>query len=235
MTSTTEKYGSSECSTNEFKFEMFEKKLQTNCDKIQQLSPGASNIINTDVNGNMWHVALENIFLCITPKQYLTAKILSDIVEIMLNAHDHENSEYTIAHLINRCEQTLAFHFRMHPPCFNHENILNVYQEFLMGEKNKTEKQYSNRHEYECKKGIIKFCFNRLDYEVSSESKDGPLINKDEVTPQELKGTRIKHFENEHLILYELLERSDRIKRLMAVLSSIIELLQFNLLIFKSR
>lgn len=204
-------------------------------DKIQQIPPGASNTIHIEISGNTWHEALEIIFLCITPKQYLTAKILSHIVDIMLNAHDDKSSSYTAAHLITRCEQILAYHFRMHPPCFDHENIINVYKRFLMGETGKIEKRFSNRNDYEWKKGIIKYSFNRLNYEVSCESMDGPLINKDEVIPRELKSTQLLHFEREELEIFELLERSERIERLMAVLRSIVELLQFNLLILKSR
>lgn len=123
----------------------------------------------------------------------------------------------------------------MHPPCFDHENIINVYKRFLMGETGKIEKRYSNRNDYEWKKGIIKYSFNRLNYEVSCESMDGPLINKDEVIPRELKSTQLLHFEREELEIFELLERSERIERLMAVLRSLVELLQFNLLILKSR
>lgn len=123
----------------------------------------------------------------------------------------------------------------MHPPCFKHENIINVYKGFLMGETGKIEKSYSNRNNYEWKKGIINYSFKRLDYEVSSESMDGPLINKEEIIPQKLKSTQLLHFEREELEIFELLERSERIDRLMAVLRSLVELLQFNLLILKSR
>ncbi|XP_045446359.1 uncharacterized protein LOC123654503 [Melitaea cinxia] len=211
------------------------KTPQTINDKIQQIPPSASNAILIEVSGKTWREALEITFLCITPKQYLTAEILSHIVDIMLNAHDDKSSRYTAAHLITRCEQILAYHFRMHPPCFKHENIINVYKGFLMGETGKIEKSYSNRNNYEWKKGIINYSFKRLDYEVSSESMDGPLINKEEIIPQKLKSTQLLHFEREELEIFELLERSERIDRLMAVLRSLVELLQFNLLILNYR
>ncbi|XP_046960236.1 uncharacterized protein LOC124530228 isoform X2 [Vanessa cardui] len=193
-----------------------------------------------EMSGNMWYEALEISYLCITPKQYLTANVLRDIVEIMLNAHEDVSSKYSITHLISKCEQVLALHFRMHPPCASHDDILSLYNSFLMDPMTsasiKNNKKHSTRNDFGCDKGIIQYCLNRLEYEISSESKDGPLVNKDNIIPDNLKESlQGLHYEKEQLEIYELLERTERIDRLMAVLRSTIELIQFNLFIIKSR
>ncbi|XP_026486183.2 uncharacterized protein LOC113393496 [Vanessa tameamea] len=223
------------CSTNFNCKHYSKKKLQ-----IQQISPRVINSIQTEISDNMWYEALDISYLCITPKQYLTANVLRDIVEIMLNAHEDVSSKYSITHLISKCEQVLALHFRMHPPCGLHDDILSLYNSFLMGPmtsaSNTNNKKHSTRNDHGCDKGIIEYCLNRLEYEISSESKDGPLVNKDNIIPDNLKGSlKGLHYEKEYLEMYELLERTERIERLMAVLHSTIELIQFNLFILRSR
>ncbi|XP_050342829.1 uncharacterized protein LOC126768646 isoform X2 [Nymphalis io] len=207
--------------------------------KIRRIAPRVINSIQMELSGNMWYEALEISYLCITPKQCLTVNVLKDIVEIMLNAHEDVSSKYSITHIISKCEQVLALHFRMHPPCGLHNEVLYLYNSFLMDPmiaSNKNDKKHSTRNDYGCDKGIIQYCFNRLESEISSKSQDGPLINKDQIIPENLKDSlQGLHFEKEQLEIYELLERTDRIDRLIAVLRSTIELLQFNLYILKSR
>lgn len=95
---------------------------------------------------------------------------------------------------------------------------------------------FTNRTQYESSKGIIKYCMNRLEYEISAESQDGPLVDKYENIPEEMRqSVKGLHWQKEKFEIFELLNRQDRIERLMAVLESIIELLQFDLAIWHSR
>lgn len=98
------------------------------------------------------------------------------------------------------------------------------------------EKTYTNRVQYEYRSGIVKYCMNRLEHEISSDSLDGPLINKSEHIPEEMKlSLKGLHWQKEKFEIFELLNRPDRIERLMAVLESIVELLQFDLAIWHTR
>lgn len=95
---------------------------------------------------------------------------------------------------------------------------------------------FTNRSQFSCDKGIVKYCMNRLEYEISSESKDGPLVNKYENVPEEMKqSVKGLHWQKEKFEIFETLNRIERIKRLMSALESIIELLQFDLAIWHSR
>lgn len=95
---------------------------------------------------------------------------------------------------------------------------------------------FTNRAEFACDKGLVKYCMNRLEYELSSDSKDGPLLEKTENTPEEMKQSlKGLHWQKEKFEIFELLDRVERIQRLMAVLDSVVELLQFDLAIWHSR
>lgn len=98
------------------------------------------------------------------------------------------------------------------------------------------QKTFTNRTEFGYDKGVVKYCMNRLEYEISLESKDKALVDKYENIPEEMKqGVRGLHWQNEKFEIFELLERPNRIERLMAVLESLVELLQFDLAIWHSR
>lgn len=98
------------------------------------------------------------------------------------------------------------------------------------------ENTFTNRDKFGYEEGIVKYCMNRLEYEISAESKDEPQINKYENIPEDMKqSVKGLHWQKEKLEIFELLERPNRIERLMTVLHSIIELLQFDLAIWHSR
>lgn len=98
------------------------------------------------------------------------------------------------------------------------------------------DKTFTNRSQFGCDKGVVKYCLNRLEYEISFESKDEPLVDKYENLPEDMRqSVKGLHWQKEKFEIYELLERPERIERLIAVLDSIIELLQYDLAIWHSR
>lgn len=125
--------------------------------------------------------------------------------------------------------------FSVHPPCLKKQLRL-CYNNFLTSPLHLKEKTFTNRNEFGRDKGIVKYCMNRLEYEISSGSKDEGLVDKYENIPEEMKQS-IKglHWQKEKFEIYEVLERTERIDRLMVVLETIIELLQFDLAIWHSR
>ena len=77
---------------------------------------------------------------------------------------------------------------------------------------------------------------NRLEHEISIESQDGPLLNKYEHIPEEMKQSlKGLYWQKEKFEILELLNRPERIERLMSVLETVVELLQFDLGIWLSR
>lgn len=95
---------------------------------------------------------------------------------------------------------------------------------------------FTNRKLFGCEEGLIKYCLNRLEYELSMESKDGAIINKDEHMPEDMRhSVKGLHWQKKKFELYELLDRNERIDRLMAFMESAVELLQFDLAIWHSR
>ncbi|CAG4977246.1 unnamed protein product [Colias eurytheme] len=188
-----------------------------------------------EMKTNTWCEALEVCFLSINPSQYLSATVLKDVVEIMMNAHEDTTSTYTMSNLLDQCQQVLSLNFNMHPPCMV-KSIRKCYLKFLTSPMDLKENTFTNRSEFNCDKGIIKYCFNRLEHELSIESKDEALVDKFENTPDEMKqSVQGLHWQKEKFEIFELLNRSDRIERLMSVLETIIELLQFDLAIWHSR
>lgn len=125
--------------------------------------------------------------------------------------------------------------FSTHPPCFT-KSIRNCYKTFLTSPMSLKDNTFTNRTEFECSKGIVKYCMNRLEHELSFDSTDGPLLDKDAHIPPEMKHTlRGLHWQKEKFEIFELLNREDRIERLFAVLETVVELLQFDLAIWHSR
>lgn len=125
--------------------------------------------------------------------------------------------------------------FSVHPPCFM-KTLRKCYNDFLTSPMDLKQKSFTNRTEYGSDKGIVKYCMNRLEYELSPDSKDEPLIDKYENIPEEMKQTvKGLHWQKEKFEIFEVLDRTDRIDRLMVVLETIIELLQFDLAIWHSR
>lgn len=142
---------------------------------------------------------------------------------------------YSVPSLIEECQQILSQNFSSHPPCLS-KGIRKCYITFLTSPMELKENTFTNRTEFGCDKGLVKYCWNRLEYEVSSFSKDGPLLDRCENTPSEMvKSVKGLHWQKEKFEIYELLDRTERIGRLMAVLESVVELLQFDLAIWHSR
>ncbi|XP_063821020.1 uncharacterized protein LOC135071184 [Ostrinia nubilalis] len=188
-----------------------------------------------EMKTNMWREALEVCRLCITPDQYLSANILKDIVEIMLNAHNDEHTDYTIEYLLDKCQQVFELNFSYHPPCLV-KSLRKCYNDFLTSPMDLKDKSFTNRTEFGCSKGIFKYCLNRLEHELSMDSKDEPLVDKCENIPEDMKqSVKGLHWQKEKFEIYELLHRTERIKRLIAVLDTIIELLQYDLTIWHTR
>ncbi|CAK1604424.1 unnamed protein product [Parnassius mnemosyne] len=202
---------------------------------LKQMPSYAEESFKIEMKTNMWCEALEVCFLCITPTQYLSANVLINVVEIMLNAHGDPEAEFTISYLLEKCQQILSQNFSTHPPCLA-KSIRKCYKNFLTSPMDLKENTFTNRAEFDCNKGTVKYCMNRLEYEISSESKDEALVDKYENIPEEMKeSVKGLHWQKEKFEIFEALERTDRIKRLMAVLESIVELLQFDLAIWHSR
>ncbi|XP_053602763.1 uncharacterized protein LOC128670806 isoform X2 [Plodia interpunctella] len=202
---------------------------------IKPMSSYAEQSFKIEIKTNMWCEALEVGYLSITTNQYLSASILKDIIEIMLNAHEDSYADYTIGFLMDKCQTLLSQNFSMHPPCLV-KSLRKCYNEFLTSPLDMKENTFTNRSNFEYDKGIVKYCMNRLEHEISGDSEDGPLIDKCEHIPEDMKQTvRGLHWQKEKFEIYELLERNERIERLMYVLESIIELLQYDLAIWLSR
>ncbi|CAH0626937.1 unnamed protein product [Chrysodeixis includens] len=207
----------------------------SNGDNLNQMPPHATESFMIEIKNNAWGEGLEVCQMCITPVQYLSADVLKGVVEIMLNAHEDDFSEHSVPDIIDKCQQILSQNFSTHPPCLV-KPLRNCYKKFLTSPMDLKEKTFTNRTQYECNKGIVKYCMNRLEYEISKESIDGPLVDKNENIPMEMQQTvRGMHWQKERFEIFELLDRTERIERLMAVLESVIELLQFDLAIWNSR
>ncbi|XP_068630398.1 uncharacterized protein [Battus philenor] len=202
---------------------------------IKQVPSYVEESFKIEMKTNMWLEALEVCFLCITPTQYLSANILKNVVEIMLNAHEDPDADCDVSYILEKCQQILSHNFSLHPPCLG-KTIRKCYTNFLTSPMDVKDNTFSNRVQFECKNGIVKYCMNRLEYELSSDSKDEALVDKYDNIPEEMKeSVKGLHWQKEKFEIYEALKRSDRIKRLMMVLESIIELLQFDLAIWNSR
>lgn len=202
---------------------------------IKQMPSYAEESFKTELRNNMWYEALEVCYMCITPTQYLSVDVLKGVVEIILNAHEDESSEYTVKHIIDRCQEVLMQNFSMHPPCLV-KSLRSCYNNFLTSPMFSKDNTFTNRNEFECKKGIVKYCMNKLEHELTADSQNGPLFDKHENIPDEMKmSVKGIHWQKEKFEIFELLHRRDRIERLCAVLESIIELLQFDLAIWHSR
>ncbi|XP_013177629.1 PREDICTED: uncharacterized protein LOC106125096 [Papilio xuthus] len=206
-----------------------------NSPNINQIPSYAEESFHIEIKSGTWCEALEVCFICLTPDQYLSANILKNIVEIMLNAHDDPDEDFTVSYLLEKCQQVLSQQFSTHPPCLM-KTIRKCYIDFLTSSMDRKDNTFTNRDKFEYNKGVVKYCMNRLEYELSLESNDEPLVNEYEITPEEMKDSvKGLHWQKQKLELYETLKREDRINRIMAVLESVIELLQFDLVIWLSR
>ncbi|KAI8429116.1 hypothetical protein MSG28_007670 [Choristoneura fumiferana] len=202
--------------------------------QTREMPPYAVESFKIEVNTGMWYDALEVCQISITYEQYLSAEVLKEIVEIMMNVNEVSYTDYTIEELIDKCQQVLAYNFSSHPPC--EDSIRKCYKNFLMSPMDLRKNTYTNRENYDYSHGIVKYCMQRLADDINEKSKDEPIVNKYENIPDEMKeGVQGLHWQKEKFDIFELLTRPERIKRLMAVLNSIIELLQFDLAIWQSR
>ncbi|XP_049866371.1 uncharacterized protein LOC126367035 [Pectinophora gossypiella] len=202
---------------------------------IRQIPDYIEQCIKTELKSYTWYEALELCQLSITPEKYLPADILKEVVEIILNAQENSYADYTLDELIDISQQVLSLSYNMHPPCVM-KSLRNLYKDFLTSPLDKKEKTYSNRTQFGYDKGIVKYCMDRLEFELSLESTDEPIVDKDQEMPEELtQSVKGLYWKKEKFEIFEVLERPDRIQRLMAVLESLIELLQYDLGIWHSR
>ncbi|KAJ0179769.1 hypothetical protein K1T71_004360 [Dendrolimus kikuchii] len=202
---------------------------------IKEMASHEQEAFKIELKTNMWYEALNVCLLCSTSSKYLSANLLKDIAEILLNAHEDDFSEYSRADIISQCQLVYAQNLSFHPPCIN-KKLRKCYLDFLTSPMDLRENTFTNRKLFKCEEGLIKYCLNRLEHELSMESKDEALINKDEHIPEDMKNSvKGLHWEKEKFELYELLERNERIDRLMAFLESAVELLQFDLAVWHSR
>lgn len=154
---------------------------------------------------------------------------------IFQNAHDDEYSDYTIDYLIDKCQQIFELNFSFHPPCLI-KSLRKCYNDFLTTPMELKENTFTNRSQFGCDKGVVKYCLNRLEFEISIESKDEPLVDKYENIPEDMRqSVKGLHWQKEKFQIYELLERTERIDRLITVLDCIVELLQCDLAIWHAR
>ncbi|CAK1553806.1 unnamed protein product [Leptosia nina] len=206
---------------------------EQNCDTvIKQLPDAVEKLFEIEVQSQTWNDLLSLCLLNINPTQYLSDKNLQNIVEIILNAHDDDSE---LPSILKKCQKVLSLSFNMHPPC-TMKSIRKCYINFLTSPMDLKESTFTNRSQFESNKGIVKYCLTRLEAELSPESKDGKLFNKDENLPEELKNTvQGYHWEKQKFDIYEMLDRPQRIYRLMTVLESLIELFQIDLAIWHSR
>ncbi|XP_072947435.1 uncharacterized protein [Epargyreus clarus] len=202
--------------------------------KIEQVTQSSEKYFNIEVKNKTWFEAIEVCLMCITSSQYLSSSMLMDIVEIIMNAHEDDNSGYSIEYVLRQCQHTLLYNFRMHPPCIT-KGIRDCYKQFLMSPLIKKENNLSNRACYDSQEGIVSYCISRLLYELSMESKDGTLLDKQEV-PEDIQEEIQKIYWKKHTFeLFEFLVRTERIERLMMVLECLIHLLQTDLALWHSR
>ncbi|XP_075971163.1 uncharacterized protein LOC142973382 isoform X2 [Anticarsia gemmatalis] len=195
----------------------------------------ADEAMKTEMRNNMWYEALEVCQLSLTSSRYLSSDVLQEIVEIIMNAQEDEYSEHPVKHIVDRSQQILMQNFSTHPPCLA-RNLRNCYNSFLTSPLDLRTNTFSNRKKYEHNKGIVKYCMNRLEYELTADSIDGPLINKHEMMPEEMKDSvQGVHWLKNKLDIFEALNRKERIERLFVVLETVVELLQFDLAIWHSR
>lgn len=129
--------------------------------------------------------------------------------------------------------------FNTHPPCLlNSErknSVRDSYSHFLLSQmifkiKNKDE----NKIVTETERGIVTSCIKRLQYELQ-KGNPGPILTKEDLKPNEhLDYVQCINFEKV-IETFETLNKKERIMRLMAVLESVVELLQFDLAIWYFR
>ncbi|XP_063621293.1 uncharacterized protein LOC134793601 [Cydia splendana] len=199
----------------------------------QEMPCYATETFNIEIKSGMWYDALEVCQVNISCDQYLSAEVMKEIIEIMLNAHDDSYVNYTVEELIDKCQQVLAVNFSTHPPC--PKVLRKCYENFLTTPMDLKSNTFTNRTECGFNEGVIKYCMNRLENDINAETNE-PLVNLFENTPFEMKeGVQGLHWQKEKFEIFEGLERPERIKRLMAVLESTIELIQYDLAIWLTR
>lgn len=216
-----------------------------------------------EFRSHKWYEALEICFLSISETSYLSENVLKNIIEIMMvnilfkcnctsnlvgvpvtfyryvsffqNAHEDHSSNYEIMHLVGKCQQVLSMNIRIHPPC-SFEPIRKCYLNFLTTPMDLRQNTQTNRNNFGSKDGIFQYCINRLESELRADSKNEPLFDKEKYIPVEIKQTiQGVHWEKSRLETFEMLKRTDRIDRLMAVMDSLTELIGFDLAFYHSR
>lgn len=200
---------------------------------VQEMPCYAAETFNIEIKSGMWYDALEVCQVSISCDQYLSAEVMKEIIEIMLNAHDDSYVNYTVEELIDKCQQVLAVNFSTHPPC--PIALRKCYENFLTTPMDLKGNTFTNRKECGYNEGIIKYSMNRLENDINAESNE-PIVNLYENTPCEMKeGVQGLHWQKKNFEIFEGLERPERIKRLLAVLESTIELIQYDFAIWLTR
>ncbi|KAF9406301.1 hypothetical protein HW555_013274 [Spodoptera exigua] len=201
---------------------------------VKQIPERVESSFKIEYNTNAWYEALEMVQMSITPHQYISPDVLQAIVEIMLNTQENVCEDYSGIHIVSICQQVLAKNFSYHPPCQD-KNLRECYIKFLTSPMSLRDQEYTNKIQYEYQKGVVKYCLNRLEHEMSMHSVDGPLMNKDQKPPKNARNPAAGAQWQAKCDNFEFLNRPERIKRLIAVLESIIELLQTDLAICHSK
>lgn len=203
--------------------------------KVKESIPNyAVESFKVEINNHMWLEAVDICHMSISPQYYLSDDILKGLVLIILNAHD--SKEQAASYVIDKCQQMLFQNFNTHPPCLlNSErknSVRDSYSHFLLSQmifkiKNKDE----NKIVTETERGIVTSCIKRLQYELQ-KGNPGPILTKEDLKPNEhLDYVQCINFEKV-IETFETLNKTERIMRLMAVLESVVELLQFDLAIW---
>ncbi|XP_026328934.1 uncharacterized protein LOC113236924 [Hyposmocoma kahamanoa] len=201
---------------------------------VKEIPNNIEERIKTELNTNMWCEALEVCQLCISHEQYLSAAVLKEIVEIIMNVHEDNFFGYTADDVIKQARQILTLNFSAHPPCNN--GLKKLYKTLLTSPMGLKKNTFTNRSDFQCDKGIVIYCMNRLEYEINLDSKDEPLVDKCQNIPEDMKqGVKGVYWQKEKFEIFEVLARPERIRRIMAVLDTIVELLQFDLALWYSR
>lgn len=185
----------------------------------------------TEFKNKLWYEALELCRLSLTSTQYLSSEILKNVVKIMLNAHEDETSEYSVDHILDRCQQILIENFKRHPPCVN-KALRDCYEKFLTSSITTQNQTFADRSNTD--KNILKYCISGLNYDLFYVNTEGPIVNPP--VPKNITDMlRESQWRREELQIFETLNREQRIERMFTVLEVLIILLQFDLAISNAR
>ena len=125
----------------------------------------------------------------------------------------------------------------MHPPCKAHTDINKCYIDFLTKSMDDKTQTYSDRKKFGHSEGIVKYCFKRLEDELYQNRTDKPMYSGEDKENKYISKYNEGRKETLHRLIweqqtfeiYEMLKKSERIDRLMAILHSVMELIQMDI------